>query len=211
MKFILFLAIFISSAVISLGVFSKVIIDVPLLPSGQFSIDTGPVVGKVHQDCQKISSDELTVLTRAFKSGLALRDLEIRKYFGGIKEISLTGIFSEIKSKQNIHAAQALLKIGSKVHKINFKYKLRKISKNQSEVFAKIPVKVSDFGFSAVEYLGAKTKDHVIIRATLPVLIRSCLVSRTSTKNSQSTSGAKKHKSPASPRHQSPRTQSEKR
>lgn len=129
----------------------QALVEVTLSPAGSFEIK-GKVKGKVKKSGSKLSAKKLTFNTKKLTTGVELRDDHTRKKLK--KNVVVTKAVGENGK------GTATIKINGVKKKMKFTYKEEK-----GHVLVTFTLKLSDFKFEGISYLGVGVKDKVKVTA----------------------------------------------
>mgnify|MGYP000185709291 CR=1 FL=1 len=154
------LLIVFSLSVSSFAIKKGIIVDVNLSPAGSFQIK-GKVKGSVTKQGEFFISKALYSPVKKFKTGMDLRDDHTKKKLQYKKFPKVSILKAKAKSGKGV----ALIQIRSVKKKVSFTYKV----KNEKYIIANFALKLSDFKFEGINYMGVGVKNKIKITATVPI------------------------------------------
>jgi hypothetical protein len=147
-------------ATLSYGASKKgVVISVGLSPAGSFEI-TGRIKGSVKKKGSGFSAKKLTFKISKLKTGLELRDEHTVKYLSKKGKYKHVAVAAKGKDGKGV----GKIKILGKTKKFKFTY-----VKEGKYIKAKFKLKLEDFGFEGISYMGIGVEDQIEVVATVGI------------------------------------------
>lgn len=149
------------SASIAVASEPSAVVDVVLVPAGDFKAKTQDVKGEVIQEGDTVRAENIIVNLKSLKTGISLRDkhakdkyLQVDKYPEAIL-LHATGKGGKGKGRVKIRGVEKDVE-GSYAIENGF-------------LKADFPIKLSDYGITGVKYMGLGVDDKVNIHVVVPV------------------------------------------
>jgi len=156
MKKIIYLLLFIlSTSAFSQGSFKA---QIELSPVGSFEIKGKRVKGHITKAGSSYTADKISISVKSLKSGIDLRDEHMLKRFTS-KKIIVT------EAKGSSGKGECYIEINGIKKKTLFTFK-----DSGSKALIQLSIKLSDFKFKKLKYLGVKVQDMVKIKAKVNIL-----------------------------------------
>lgn len=155
--------IVIFTLILCLSTFAKKSINVVvgLSPAGSFEINSKKVKGKAVYKGGQYIAKKVKVSVKSLKTGMDLRDKHLKDKL-------------EIKKHPYIIIDKAVAKGGKGTAIVNIRGMKKKLAfayKIKGKYFvAKFPLKLSDYKFKGINYMGVGVKDKIVITASLPIV-----------------------------------------
>lgn len=134
-------------------------VDVQLSPAGSFAI-TGKISGKIVRQGNNLMADSVSANVKRLKTGLDMRDDHTKEKLD-VKKFPKVEI---VKAMGSGGKGKAIISVKGIKKDINFTYQ-----EKGDEVIAEFKLKLSDFGFTGINYMGVGVKDDVTVKANIPV------------------------------------------
>ncbi|MCP4912914.1 MAG: YceI family protein [Oligoflexia bacterium] len=155
--------IIILSLLFSLSTLAKksVNVVVGLSPAGSFEINSSKVKGKAVYKGGQYTAKKVKVSVKSLKTGMDLRDKHLKDKLEMKKHPYI--VIDKAVAKGG--KGSAIVNIKGMKKKVPFSYKI-----NGKYFVAKFPLKLSDYKFKGINYMGVGVKDKVVITASLPIV-----------------------------------------
>jgi len=153
-KLIYFVLVILSVSVFPQGSFKA---QIELSPVGSFEVKGKRVKGHITKTGPNYTADKISVSVKSLKSGIDLRDEHMLKRFTS-KKIIIT------EAKGSSGKGECYIEINDIKKKTSFTFK-----DSGSKALIQISIKLSDFEFKKLGYLGVKVQDIVKIKAKIDI------------------------------------------
>lgn len=134
-------------------------VEVETRPVGSFKATSSTLLGHVQREGEYYSGHDIKIAVAELKTGNALRDRYLKAL---LKNEALA--FVDKASGQN-GVFTATLKFRGLEKSITGPYRVEGF-----QFIAQFPLKLSEYGFEPIEYIGVKVLDEVDVEVSLPIL-----------------------------------------
>jgi polyisoprenoid-binding protein YceI len=134
-------------------------VDVDLIPGGDFKAKVTTVEGFATLDGNKIKAENIKVILKNIKTGVALRDQHTKKYLMADQYDAIL-----VKGEGENGKGKGKLKIKNIEKDVAGTYTVQ-----GNEVLATFKVKLSDYDITGIKYMGVGVEDEVILNVRVPL------------------------------------------
>ena len=144
----------------SLSLAQMAVVDIKLRPAGSFKVTSKEIKGSVVKKGDAYEAQNILVGLKNVETGISLRDQHTRKHL----EVEKYPEAVLVSAKGQGGRGEGVIKIHGVEKKISGTYKIE-----GDKMQASFPIKLSEFGFTGIKYMGVGVDDEAIINVSLPI------------------------------------------